>query len=257
MNLFEQYAAELEAASGSTVDQKASLEEFLGRADASLQESAPLGQGWFRGLAHRLTRAVSYKDEPTLLSAETALRNLYATSKVANGGERDDSNATASMTEAFILAGLEIAGAGLAAIGTDVGADYVEGSALRKEFLSVVAGTPDISGRILASRLGKGEKPLDEGQLSRVAKGLHDRGLVDRRKVGQRVLWRLTPRGSRVFDVLQLSPEFPVNTELVTGSAENLTELLSSIDLENVEKPVHLTKGSATLTAVPQQEGYV
>jgi DNA-binding PadR family transcriptional regulator len=267
MSSFEKYAAELDAArmpaldsfeeegSGRARSQRQSFfEELIDAAAASLRDGS-LNQQWFRGIAHRLALAIAQKDERALLSAETALRDLYLQIEAIDQ-EPVDGNTRLSVGRDFTAAGLEMAQAGLAAVGTEVSANFVAGSSLREEFLSRVAGTPDIAGRSLATLLGKEGQPVDEGQLSRVAKGLHDRGLVDRRKVGRRVLWRLTPRGNRVLELLKLNPISPIESELdVEHSSQALEKLLAEFKLEASPKPREVRVGSASLTSVPRADG--
>ncbi|SPM40540.1 Mycobacterium numidiamassiliense ORFan [Mycobacterium numidiamassiliense] len=167
-----------------------------------------------------------------------------------------DGNRRLNLGQDFTAAGLEMAQAGLAAVGTEVSADFVAGSSLRKQFLSTVAGTPDIAGRSLATVLGKEGHPLDEGQLSRVAKGLSDRGLVDRRKVGRRVLWRLTPRGNRVLDLLKLAPVASLQSELGENhSSQDLAILLAEFKLEASPEPCEARVGSASFVSILQPDG--
>lgn len=267
MSAFEKWSAELDAAKASVADrldsadagvyadEPAALVEFVTAAIGSVRDGEPLGQSWFRGLAHRVARAIARKDEPTLLSAESALRDLYRASGTSKAGANDEQ----TITQAYVASALEVALAGLAAVGTNVSVDYVSGSELRQKFLSIVAATPNISGRVLAAQLGSETgKVMDEGQLSRLAKGLSDRGLVDRSKVGRRVLWQTTPRGRRVITLLGLRPEdSAVTTARGQHSLDGLRRLLSRLELESGNEPQLLTEGGAVLTTLPKPSGLV
>jgi AcrR family transcriptional regulator/DNA-binding transcriptional ArsR family regulator len=63
------------------------------------------------------------------------------------------------------------------------------------EFLSMLDGSSERSSAELRRLL-----ETDETQVSRTGRGLLDRGLVTRRKVGRQVFWQLSPRGRRALE---------------------------------------------------------
>jgi DNA-binding MarR family transcriptional regulator len=262
VSAFEKYADELDAArtlgvygvDGTRASRQSRFQELVDAGVVGLHDGS-LNQRWFRGVAHLLALAIAQKDEPALLSAETALRDLYLAIEAVDS-QPMDGNRRVNLGQDFTAAGLEMAQAGLAAVGTEVSADFVDGSVVRKQFLSAVAGTPDIAGRSLAAALGKEGRPLDEGQLSRTAKELNDRGLVDRRKVGRRVLWRLTPRGNRVVELLDLAPLSSLQSAPDANQpSEDLANLLAEFKLEASPDPYEARQGSASYVSVPQADG--
>ena len=155
-----------------TVDRERALVERIARlsADPARREAVSLG----------VVDALLERDGETLAAAVDALRDARARAE-------DDPELAGWLDAAIAFAhwGLErVPSHAAVAHGTRA-----------HDFLSALADTPQLGSAELGSLL-----QIDETQVSRTGRRLHESGLVTRSKVGRQVFWKLTPRGRRALD---------------------------------------------------------
>jgi len=162
----------------------AELQSFLG----DLRDQ-PLTEGDLSAFASFLVDAALDTDEETLDTALTWLQWQYGRRKATAGTAEEGEERGA------LLGFIHVAQWGLQRAPAASLIPIVEPGTHAARFLQVLAACPGLSNSKLAAELG-----VDETEVSRVGRGLIEKGVAARRRIGRLNSWEITPRGRQTLE---------------------------------------------------------
>lgn len=147
-----------------------------------------LTEGDLSAFATFLVDAALGADEESLDTALTWLQWQYGRRKPMA------STPEASEERGAFLGFIHVAQWGLQRAPAASATPAVEPGTHAARFLQTLSGCPGLSNSKLAAELG-----VDETEVSRVGRGLIEKGLAARRRIGRLNSWEITPRGRQVL----------------------------------------------------------
>jgi DNA-binding MarR family transcriptional regulator len=151
----------------------------------------PFTEGDLSALAAFLVDAALDTDEEALDTALTWLQWQYGRRRLAAAAPE------ASEERGALLGFIHVAQWGLQRAPAASLIPAVEPATHAARFLQVLSACPGLSNAKLAAELG-----VDETEVSRVGRGLIDKGLAARRRLGRLNSWEITPRGRQTLATL-------------------------------------------------------
>jgi DNA-binding MarR family transcriptional regulator len=148
----------------------------------------PLTEGDLSAFATFLVDAVLDTDEESLDMALTWLQWQYGRRKLTASAPE------ASEERGALLGFIHVAQWGLQRAPAASVISAVEPGTHAARFLQALSACPGLSNSKLAAELG-----VDETEVSRVGRGLIEKGLAARRRLGRLNSWEITPRGRQVL----------------------------------------------------------
>jgi hypothetical protein len=148
----------------------------------------PLAEGDLSAFATFLVDAAFDTDEESLDTALTWLQWQYGRRRLTA------STLEASEERGALLGFIHVAQWALQRVPAASLIPAVEPGTHAARFLQVLSACPGLSNAKLAAELG-----VDETEVSRVGRGLMEKGLAARRRLGRLNSWEITPRGSHTL----------------------------------------------------------
>ena len=155
----------------------------------------PLTEGDLSALATFLVDAALDTDEESLDTALTWLQWQYGRRRLTTASAPE-----ASVERGALLGFIHVAQWGLQRAPAASLIPAVEPGTHAARFLQVLSACPGLSNAKLAAELG-----VDETEVSRVGRGLIEKGLAARRRLGRLNSWEITPRGRHTLAAFAVS----------------------------------------------------
>lgn len=147
--------------------------------------------GDFNALAVMLADAALDADEATLVAGQRGLQRVYGRQLRV-----DDPSPEQVEQRGRVLGFIDLVQWLVRRVIPAATLSKLEPSGHAHRFLSAIATRPGLSNTELARELG-----VDETEVSRVGRRLHDAGLARKRKLGRHRRWDVTPRGAQALQL--------------------------------------------------------